>query len=99
MERTRVKLEYEIMWETKNKILDNDTKIKIREIIRQTCKIMNVRIISGKISNKYVCMKISSPTTIAIAKIVQELKGKTARKILCEKENHLWEKGYLCRSM
>ena len=52
---------YHIVWVTKYrfKVLHGDMRVRLREIIRQTCSEMGVRIEKGVLSNDHVHMFVS----------------------------------------
>ena len=54
---------YHIVWVTKYrfKVLHGDMRVRLREIIRQTCSEMGVRIEKGVLSNDHVHMFVSIP--------------------------------------
>ncbi len=51
---------YHIVWVTKYryKVLNKDIKLRIREIARQVCDVLDVRIIKGVLSSDHVHMFI-----------------------------------------
>ena len=73
----------------------------------QGCTARGITIIRGNITKNHVHLLVSCPPTLAPAKIVQYLKGRSS-KILQEEFNvlkkrywgqHLWSPGYFCRSV
>ena len=102
-------IEYHIVWTTKYryKILHGRVAERVRELIRQSCNSMNVTIIKGSIGKEHVHLLISCPPSLAVSKIVQQLKGKTSKVFLSEYKElkkrywgqHLWASGYFCRSV
>ena len=93
-------IEYHIVWTTKYryKILHGMVAERVRELIRQSCNSMNVTIIKGSIGKEHVHLLISCPPSLAVSKIVQQLKGKTSKVLLSEYKElkkrywvqHLW---------
>ena len=59
---------YHIVWVTKYrfKVLHGDMRVRLREIIRQTCSEMGVRIEKGVLSNDHVHMFVSIPPHLAL---------------------------------
>ena len=102
-------IEYHVVWTTKYryKVLTGKIALRVREIIRQSCKSMNVTIIKGSVGREHIHLLISCPPSLAVSKILQQLKGKTSRVLLQEYKElkkrywgqHLWASGYFCRSV
>ena len=102
-------LQYHLVWTTKYryKVLNGKIAERTRELIRQSCKSMDITIIKGAISKDHVHVLISCPPSISISKIVQQIKGKSSRVLLQEYKDlkrrywgqHLWASGYFCRSV
>jgi putative transposase len=65
-----------------------------------------VLIIRGPVPADHVHLLVSIPPQVAVSRLVQRLKGKTAYKLLGEFAHlrkqfwgrHLWARGYFCRS-
>ena len=79
-------LQYHLVWTTKYryKVLNGKIAERARELIRQSCKSMDIKIIKGAISKDHVHVLISCPPSISISKIVQQIKGKSSRVLLQE---------------
>ena len=102
-------LQYHLVWTTKYryKVLNGKIAERIRELIRQCCKSMDITIIKGAISKDHIHILISCSPSISLSKIVQQIKGKTSRMLLQEYKDlkrrywgqHLWASGYFCRSV
>ena len=102
-------LQYHLVWTTKYryKVLNGKIAERTRELIRKSCKSMDITIIKGAISKDHVHILISCPPSISISKIVQQIKGKSSRVLLQEYKDlkrrywgqHLWASGYFCRSV
>ncbi|MBU0596854.1 IS200/IS605 family transposase [Patescibacteria group bacterium] len=99
---------YHIIWITKYRynILVGDIAERAREILRQVCLAQNVEIIRGTVSGNHIHMYVSVPPYLSISKLVQQLKGKSSRKIQQEFPelkkrywgNHFWAVGYFVRT-
>ena len=95
---------YNLCWITKYRfpLLKGDVGIRLRELIKQVCKEHDVDILQGHIRPEHVHIVVSVPPHLSISKLMQYLKGKTARKLLQEFEilrkrywgGHLWTTGY-----
>ena len=102
-------IEYHIVWTTKYryKVLDGKIALRVRELIRQSCNSMEVTIIRGCVGKEHIHLLVSCPPSISVSKLVQQLKGKTARVLMQEYRElkkrywgqHLWSTGYFCRSV
>jgi len=97
-----------LVWITKYRkpVLQGDVAIRLRDLIREICKSMDVEIIKGHVSKDHLHILVSSPPNLAISKLMQSLKGKTSRKLLSEYRSlakqfwgrHLWARGYFVAS-
>ena len=102
-------IEYHIVWTTKYryKILSGKIAERCREIIRQSCRAMEINVIRGSIGKDHVHLMLSCPPNISVSKIIQQLKGKTSRIMMSEYKDlrkrywgqHMWAVGYFCRSV
>jgi putative transposase len=102
-------IEYHIVWTTKYRyrILNGKIALRARELIRQSCNSMDVTIIKGSIGKEHIHLLVSCPPSLSVSKLVQQLKGKTSRKLQMEYDElkrkywgqHLWASGYFCRSV
>lgn len=97
-------LRVHLVWSTKYryKVLQNKIGYRIRELIRQKCKSLDIQIIRGRVSQNHVHMYISYPPKLSISDIVRLLKGNSSRKIQQEFPElnqrywgrHFWGIGY-----
>lgn len=102
-------IQYHIVWTTKYRyrVLQGRIAERLRELIRQSCNSMNVTIIKGSIGKEHIHVLVSCPPSLAVSKLVQQLKGKTSRVLLNEYKElkkrywgqHLWASGYFVRSV
>jgi putative transposase len=101
-------LKYHLVWITKYRkpVFFGDVAIRLRELIREICKSLDIEIIKGHVSKDHVHLFVSVPPQLSISKVVGRIKGKTSRKLLSEyrrlsKEfwgRHLWGRGYFAAS-
>ena len=56
-------------------------RLRIREITRQICSQLGVRILKGVLSNNHVHMFVEIPPKISVSDYMRRVKGCTARKI------------------
>ena len=106
---TQYDIQYHILWTTKYryKVLQGKIAVRIRELLRQGCETLNVKIISGSVGKSHIHLLVSVPPRIAPSKLVQYLKGRSSKLIQDEfKElkkkywgQHFWGVGYFCRSV
>ena len=97
-------IKYHIVWITKYryKILNNDIGQRLKLLLIQTCQSKGVTIISGHIAKDHIHILVSCPPSLAPAKIVQYLKGRSSRILQEEYPHlrkrywgqHLWARGY-----
>ena len=95
---------YHIVWITKYRkpVMTGLVGERVRELIRGICKENEVEIVKGHSSKDHVHLFVSVPPHLAISKLVQYLKGKSAYKLLAENKQlskvfwgrHLWARGY-----
>lgn len=97
---------YHIVWITKYryKMLKGQLGMLIRDIIRQVCKEMGVKIIKGVISGDHVHMMVSIPPQLSVSDVVRRMKGRSSYKVQQEHPElkkrywgrHFWGRGYFC---
>ena len=102
-------IKYHIVWITKYryKILNNDIGQRLKLLLIQTCQSKGVTIISGHIAKDHIHILVSCPPSLAPAKIVQYLKGRSSRILQEEYPHlrkrywgqHLWARGYFCATV
>jgi putative transposase len=101
---SKYELKAHLIWVTKYryKVLVNDIKLRIRELIRQCCDASDIHIVRGHVSSDHVHLYISYPPQLSITEIVKSIKGRTSRRIqeefpeLSKKYwgQHFWSIGY-----
>jgi putative transposase len=101
-------LKYHIVWITKYRksVLFGNVGIRVRELIREICKTMDVDIIKGHVSKDHVHLFVSISPYHSVSQIMGRIKGKTSRKLLSENRElakkfwgrHLWARGYFVAS-
>jgi putative transposase len=97
-------IKYHIVWITKYRkpILLEEIRMRVRELIRETCTSLDVEIIRGHVAKDHIHLMVSVPPYISVSKLVQSIKGRTSRKLLDEFRSlkkafwgqHLWARGY-----
>ena len=84
------------------RVLRGEIQLRCRDLIRQVCDALDVRIIKGVISSDHVHLHLSYPPKHAVSEIVRRIKGRSARKLLQEyptlkkryRGGHFWGIGY-----
>ncbi len=97
-------LHVHIVWSTKYRysVLKKEVQLRCRDLIRQVCDSMDVRILKGVVSKDHVHLHLSYPPKISVSDLVKRLKGRSARLMLDEFAElkkrywgqHLWSIGY-----
>ena len=99
-------IRYHLVWVTKYryKVLTPQMRLRIREITRQICAQMNVRIIKGTLASNHVHMFVEIPPKHSVADFMRRVKGCTSRKLQQEFPElrkrywgqRFWSRGYFC---
>ena len=101
-------LSVHLVWVTKYRypVLNGDLKVRCRDLLRQVCMTLDVRIMKGVVSKDHVHMHVDYPPTLCVSELVKRLKGRSSR--LLQKEypslrkrywgRHFWAIGYGCWS-
>ena len=101
---TVYKLHYHFVLSTKYRkpALKGDVGLKVRDLIREVCRSLEVDILKGHVRPDHVHLLLSVPPELAPSKIMQAIKGKTSHHLLQDfralrKEfwgRHLWARGF-----
>ena len=101
-------LKVHIVWITKYRkpVLFGDVAVRLRDLIREICRTMEVDILKGHVSKDHVHLFVSIPPQLPVSKLAGRVKGKTSRKLLAENRRlakefwgrHLWARGYFAAS-
>ena len=99
-------IEYHFVWVAKYRyhVLTGQLARRVRELVRQTCLGLDVRIQKGHVSKDHVHILASCPPTMSPAKLMKQVKGRSSRKVQQEFEHlrkrywgrHFWARGYFC---
>ena len=97
-------LHVHLVWSTKYRyeVLRGDIQIRCRDLIRQTCDILDIQILKGVVSKDHIHLHISYPPKLSVSDIIKRLKGRSAKILLLEYSElkkrywggHLWGIGY-----
>ena len=101
---TKWMCKYHIVFTPKyrRKIIYNQYKESIRDIIKQLCRYKGVEIIEGHLMPDHIHMLVSIPPKISVSSFMGYLKGKSALMIFDKHANlkykfgnrHFWAEGY-----
>jgi putative transposase len=88
-------LHVHLVWGTKYryKVLGGDIQLRCRDMIRQVCDTLDVRILKGVVSKDHVHLHVSYPPKLSISDLVKRLKGRSA-KVLLEEFSELRRRYY-----
>ena len=104
LSHTKWMCKYHIVFTPKyrRKIIYNQYKESIRDILKQLCSYKGVEIIEGQLMVDHVHMLVSIPPKISVSSFMGYLKGKSALMIFDKHANlkykfgnrHFWAEGY-----
>jgi len=83
-------------------VLQGDVQIRCRDILRQVCDVLDIKIVKGVVSKDHVHLHLSYPPKIGVSEIARRLKGRSSRKLMDEFPHlrksywgkHFWSIGY-----
>lgn len=86
----------------RRKVIYNQYRESLREIIRTLCKYKDVEIIEGHLMNDHVHLLVSIPPKLSVSSFMGYLKGKSALMMFDKHANlkyqfgnrHFWAEGY-----
>ena len=95
---------HHVVWATKYRfdVLRGELRLRVREIIRQTCQELEIEIIKGVLSKDHVHMFLAIPPRHSVSDVMRRIKGRSSRKIQQEFPSirkrywgcHFWARGY-----
>ncbi len=101
-------IKFHIVWITKYRkpVLHGEVAVRVRDLIREISKAMDVDIIKGHVSKDHVHILVSVPPHVSVSSLLKRLKGRSSRKLLSEYRTlarefwgrHLWAHGYFAAS-
>ena len=100
---------YHLVWITKYRyqVLVGDIAVRMITIIRQICQENSIEIIRGAIGEgNHIHLYVSIPPYLSVSKAIQQIKGKSSRKIMQEFPElkkkywgrHFWAVGYFSKT-
>ena len=101
-------IKYHVVWITKYRkpVMRGEMGLRQRELIRQTCAALDVKIEKGHIAVDHVHLIVSVPPMISVSELMRRVKGRSSRLMLDEYTElkkqfwgqHLWASGYFAAS-
>ena len=101
-------IKFHFVWITKYRkpMLAGSIGTRLRDLIREICKTMDIEIIKGHVSKDHVHLFVSVPPYHSVSQMMKRIKGKTSRRLLSESRilakqcwgRHLWARGYFAAS-
>jgi putative transposase len=98
------RLSVHIVWVTKYRyqVLQGDIQKRCRDLVRQICDALDVRIMKGVVSKDHVHVHVEYPPKVSVSELVKMLKGRTSRRLQDEFPElgkrywgrHFWATGY-----
>lgn len=84
------------------RVLRGEVQERCRDLIRQVCDALDVRLLKGVVSSDHVHLHLSYPPKHSVSEIVRRIKGRSARRLLAEYPSlkkrywggHFWGVGY-----
>ena len=101
-------LHYHVVFTTKYRrpVMRGEVAVRLRELIREICKVNEIEILRGHVSPDHVHLLLSAPPQLSPSRVMQAIKGKTSHHLLAEFRalnkafwgRHLWARGYFIAS-
>jgi len=101
-------LKYHLVWITKYRqpVLRSEIGRRARDLIRETCRQLDVQILKGAVQPDHIHLLVSVPPNMSVSNLMQRIKGRSSRKLLQEFGElsrqfwgrHLWARGYFAAS-
>jgi putative transposase len=100
---------YHFVWVTqyRYKVLTGDGALRVRELLRQTCAIVEIKVLQGVVSKDHGPILVSAPPNMAPSEIMRRIEGRTSSKLFEELPRlkqryggrHFWGRGYFCATV
>jgi putative transposase len=89
------------------RVLTGDVALRVRELVRQTCKMFEIKSLKGVMSKDHVHLLVSAPPHMAPSESMRWIKGRSSTKLfeefpLLKKRSwgrHFLARGYLCATV
>ena len=80
------KLQVHLVWSTKYRyqVLTGDVQLRCRDLLRQTCNVLDVQILKGVVSKDHIHLHVSYAPWLSLSDLIRRLKGRSAKLLLQE---------------
>ena len=102
-------IEYHFVWVTKYryKVLRGDVALRVRELVRPTCAIFEIKMLTGVVRKDQVHILVAAPPHMAPSESMRRSKGRRSSKLFEEFPRlkkrswgrHFWARGYVCATV
>ncbi len=83
-------------------VLRDEVGYRLRDLIREICRAMDIEIIKGHIRPDHVHLLLSVPPNLAPSRVMQAIKGKSSNRLMRDFRSlnkafwgrHIWARGY-----
>ncbi len=75
------KLEVHLVWSTnyRYQVLVGEVQLRCRDLLRQTCNTLDVRILKGVVSKDPIHLHVSFPPSVSVSEWMRRLTGRSAK--------------------
>jgi putative transposase len=83
-------------------VLRGEIGLRLRELVREICKTLDIEIAQGHIRPDHVHLLLSVPPTLSPSRVMNAIKGKSSTRLMRDFRSlnrtfwgrHLWARGY-----
>jgi putative transposase len=83
-------------------VLRGDVGLRLRDLIREVCKTLDIEIMQGHVRPDHVHLLLSVPPTLSPSRVMNAIKGKSSVRLMRDFRSlnrtfwgrHLWARGY-----
>lgn len=83
-------------------VLRGEVGVRLRELVREICKSLDIEILKGHIRPDHVHLLLSVPPTLSPSRVMNAIKGKSSNRLMRDFRTlsktfwgrHLWARGY-----
>ena len=65
-------------------MLQGELALRVKELVKQSCSMLEIEILRGVVSKDHVHILVSAPPTLSPSEIMRRIKGRTSIKIFEE---------------
>ena len=76
----------------RRKVLRGEVQERCRDLIRQSCDALDIRILKGVVSSDHIHLHLSYPSKLAVSERMRRIKGRSARTLLQEYPTYVHDK-------